>query len=345
MPRNDTAKEHVMERASLSSAALIFALLLLAAITMLLAGLFGQVPLTLDQLIGGLLGQQETAINIIVQELRLPRILLGAICGAVLGYAGALLQGLLRNPLADPGVIGVSASASFGAVLVIYFGLSSYSAYAIPVGAILCALLATAVLSIIAARDTSILTLILAGVGISSIAAAGIALVMNFAPQPMTLQEMILWMMGSLENRTFDDIYLSVPFVLIGAVLVAGVGNNLNALGLGEETAQSLGVNLKNLRLRIVVGVAFAVGAMVAVSGSIGFVGLVVPHFVRSLIGYEPKKTLLPSALMGAALVMLADILTRLPIGQGQLRLGVVMGIIGAPMFLFIIFKTRAEMR
>lgn len=309
------------------------------------ASMFGQVSLTFPQVVGGLLGQETTAINIIVQELRLPRILLGGICGAVLGYAGALLQGLLRNPLADPGVIGVSASASLGAVIAIYFSLSVYSPFAIPVAAIFSALLATAILAVVASRDTSILTLILAGVGISSIAAAGISLVMNFAPQPMTLQEMILWMMGSLENRGFNDLYLSLPFVAMGAVLVAGVGSSLNALGLGEETAQSLGVNLKHLRLRIIAGVALAVGAMVAVSGTIGFVGLVVPHFVRTMVGHEPKHTLMPSALMGAILVMIADILTRLPVGQGQLRIGVVMGIIGAPMFLYVVLKTRSEMR
>ncbi|WP_262694061.1 FecCD family ABC transporter permease [Kordiimonas aquimaris] len=309
------------------------------------ASMFGQVSLTFSQVIGGLFGQETTAINIIVQELRLPRILLGGICGAVLGYAGALLQGLLRNPLADPGVIGVSASASLGAVVAIYFGLSVYSPFAVPIAAIMFALLATVVLAVIASRDTSILTLILAGVGISSIAAAGISLVMNFAPQPMTLQEMILWMMGSLENRGFNDLYLSLPFVLVGLVLVLGVGNSLNALGLGEETAQSLGVNLKRLRLRIVGGVAFSVGAMVAVAGAIGFVGLVVPHFARTMVGHEPKRVLVPSGLMGAILIMIADILTRLPFGQGQLRLGVVMGIIGAPMFLYVVLKTRSEMR
>lgn len=321
---------------------LLVCLIIVAAF---LASMFGQVSLTLSQVVGGFLGQETTAINIIVQELRLPRILLGGVCGAVLGYAGALLQGLLRNPLADPGVLGVSASASLGAVVAIYFGLSAYSTFAIPVAAILFALLATLILLIIASRDTSILTLILAGVGLSSMAVAGISLVMNFAPHPMSLQEMVLWMMGSLENRTFDDLYLSLPFVVVGAAAVMGTGRDLNAISLGEETAQSLGVNLNLLRIRIIMGTALAVGAMVAVTGSIGFVGLVVPHFVRSLIGFEPRRIMLPSALLGALIVMLADILTRLPIGQGQLRLGVVMGLIGAPVFLYIILKTRAEMR
>lgn len=320
-------------------------LLLLLLGTVLVAGFFGTVQLSAGQFIAGLLGQADTATNIIVRELRLPRIVLGLLCGATLGYAGALLQGLLRNPLADPGVIGVSASASLGAVITIYLGAAAVGSFAVPVGAIAGALVATVLLVMISLRDTSVLTLILAGVGISSLAAAGIALVMNFAPHPMTLQEMILWMMGSLENRSYHDILLAAPFMAAGALCVMGAGQGLNALSLGEDTARTLGIDLKLLRLRIVAGTALAVGATVAVAGAIGFIGLVVPHFARALVGFEPRRLLLPSALMGAAVLLLADIVTRLPVGYGQLRLGVVMGVIGAPVFLYIVFKTRETMR
>jgi len=309
------------------------------------AGFFGQADLTGGQFLNGLIGRADTATNIIVQELRLPRIMLAVLCGGVLGYSGALLQGLLRNPLADPGVLGVSASASLGAVITIYLGATSAISFLVPFGAIIGALIATALLVLISMREASVLTLILAGVGISSLAAAGISLVMNFAPHPMTLQEMILWMMGSLENRTFYDLYLAAPFIAAGALCVVGAGQGLNALSLGEETARTLGVDLKRLRLRVVVGTALAVGATVAVAGAIGFVGLVVPHFVRAFIGFEPRRILFPSALMGSLVLLLADIITRLPIGSGQLRLGVVMGVIGAPVFLYIIFKTRESMR
>lgn len=309
------------------------------------AGFFGQADLTVNQFLAGLMGRADVATNIIVQELRLPRIVLAVLCGGVLGYSGALLQGLLRNPLADPGVLGVSASASLGAVVTIYLGSTSAISFLVPFGAITGALIATALLVAISMRETSVLTLILAGVGISSLAAAGISLVMNFAPHPMTLQEMILWMMGSLENRTHYDLYLAVPFIVAGALCVAGTGQGLNALSLGEDTARTMGVDLKRLRFRIVVGTALAVGATVAVAGAIGFVGLVVPHFARALIGFEPRRLLLPSALMGALVLLIADIITRLPIGGGQLRLGVVMGVIGAPVFLYIIFKTRWSMR
>lgn len=310
-----------------------------------LGGQFGHVSLSSSQFFSGLVGQSDAATNLIVQELRAPRILLGALCGAVLGYAGALLQGLLRNPLADPGVLGISSSAGLGAVITIYFGIAATSALGIALGAISGALIATGVLAFIAMRDSSILTLILAGVGLSSIAAAGISLVLNFAPNPMTLQEMILWMMGSLENRTYLDLMLATPLIVLGGLLVMGAGRGLNALSFGEETAQTLGINVSKLRTRIVVGTAIAVGATVSVAGAIGFIGLVVPHFVRTLIGSEPKLILVPSALFGALILMLADILTRLPFGAGQLRLGVVMAVIGAPIFLYIVFKTRDAMR
>ncbi len=322
---------------------ILLGVLLFAAITA--GGLFGSTDLSVEQLVSGLLGQADTGTNIIVRELRLPRLLLGALCGATLGYAGALLQGLLRNPLADPGVVGVSASASLGAVAAIYLGAATVGSFSVPVGAIVGALGATALLLLVSLRDASVLTLILTGVGISSLATAGISLVMNFAPHPMTLQEMILWMMGSLENRSYDDVMLALPFMAAGLACVLGAGQGLNALSLGEDTARTLGIDLKRLRLRVVVGTALAVGATVAVAGAIGFVGLVVPHFARAVVGFEPKRILVPSALMGAALLTLADMLTRLPIGYGQLRLGVVMGIIGAPIFLYIIFKTRETMR
>jgi iron complex transport system permease protein len=265
--------------------------------------------------------------------------------GATLGYTGAALQGFLRNPLADPGVVGVTASASLGAVIAIYFGVAAGFSLVTPIFAMLGALGATLVLLTLAARDSSVLTLILAGLGISSLASAAISLVMNYAPSPMALQDMVLWMLGSLENRTFEDLMLAAPFIFIGWAMMIGVGQGLNALSLGSEAATSLGIDVKRLRRRIILGTALSVGAAVSVTGSIGFVGLVVPHFVRAIIGFEPRRILLPSALSGAILITFADILTRLPIGHGQLRIGVVMAVIGAPLFIYIIFKTRESMR
>ncbi|MCJ9427837.1 FecCD family ABC transporter permease [Kordiimonas marina] len=321
------------------------ALVLVILLMVIAASMVGEVSLAPGRVVRAFFGGADDAANIIVRELRLPRILIGLLAGAALGYSGAALQGLLRNPLADPGVIGVSATASLGAVIAIYLGLAALTPLAVPLSAMSGALAATLILMMLAARDASVLSLILAGIGISSLATAGIALVMNFAPTPMTLQDMILWMLGSLENRTVTDLMLAGPFILLGWAVMVGVGQGLNALSLGEDAARSLGVDIGRLRLRIVLGTALSVGATVSVCGAVGFVGLVVPHFVRALIGYEPRKLMLPSALMGAILMTLADMLTRPPIGHGQLRLGVVMAIIGAPVFLYIIYKTRESMR
>ncbi|PCI59536.1 MAG: ABC transporter permease [Kordiimonadales bacterium] len=325
--------------------ALNVALVVALALAALLSGLFGQVTLSIGQFTDALFASGNDGMSIIVRELRLPRIILGMMAGATLGYTGAALQGLLRNPLADPGVIGVTASAGFGAVVAIYMGVAAVSAMAVPLFAMAFALMATFVLMMLASRDSSVLTLILAGIGISSLATAGVSLVMNFAASPMSLQDMVLWMLGSLENRTFDDLLLAGPFIVIGWILMIGTGQGLNALSLGADTAQSLGIDVKRLRWRIVLGTALSVGATVSVCGAVGFIGLVVPHFVRAFIGHEPGRLLLPSAIAGALLMTLADILTRLPIGHGQLRLGVVMAVIGAPMFIYIIFKTRESMR
>lgn len=320
-------------------------LLALTIVTALVSGMFGQVSLSPAQVVGGLFGAADDPVSIIVRELRLPRIMLAIMAGATLGYSGAALQGLLRNPLADPGVIGVSSTASLGAVIAIYLGLASASPLAIPLTAMAGAFVATVIMLVLAARDASVLTLILAGIGVSSLSTALMSLVMNFTPNPVTVKEMILWMLGSLENRTFDDLLLAGPFILMGWIAMIGVGQGLNALSLGEDAAHTLGIDLRRLRWRIVLGTAMSVGATVSICGVVGFVGLVVPHMVRALIGFEPRRLLMPSALMGAVLMMLADMLTRLPIGNGQLRLGVVMALIGAPAFLYIVFKTRESMR
>lgn len=311
----------------------------------ILSGMFGHISLSVTDFIAAVFGAGDEGIVLIVQELRLPRIVLGVLAGATLGYTGAALQGLLRNPLADPGVVGVSSSASLGAVSAIYFGFAATSAFAVPVFAMAGALVATSILMLLASKDSSILTLILAGMGISSLAMAGVSLVMNFAPNPMSLQDMVLWMLGSLENRTYDDLLIAGPFILLGWLMMLGVGQGLNALSLGEEAAHTLGVDVKRLRWRVVIGTALSVGATVSVCGAVGFIGLVVPHFVRALIGFEPRRLLLPSAFVGAMLMLMADILTRLPVGHGQLRLGVVTALIGAPMFIYIVFKTRENMR
>ncbi len=307
--------------------------------------LIGQVWLGAGDVVTALFGSSQAPETIIIREIRLPRVLLAMMVGATLGASGAALQGLLRNPLADPGVVGVSASAGLGAVIAIYFGLSAIFSLAVPIMAMLGALAATFVLLVLASRDASVLTLILAGIGINSLAAASTSLVMNFAPNPHTMQDMMMWLLGSLTNRSFTDIALGAPFMIAGWALLAGTGQGLSALSLGEDAAHTLGVDLRRLRLRVIFGTAASVGAAVAVAGTIGFIGLVVPHLVRFVIGHDPRRIMLPSALGGAIFLTIADLVTRIPFAQTELRLGVVSAFIGAPFFLYIVMKTREAMR
>jgi iron complex transport system permease protein len=321
---------------------LLWALLIIVAVASLL---FGPTDIGFSDIFKSIFGDGDDPLSIIIRELRLPRVLLGVTIGATLGISGAALQGVLRNPLADPGIIGVSASAALGAVIAIHLGMAFIWPLFIPIFAMGGALIATLILLFISSRESSVLTLILAGIGISSLAMAGISLVMNIAATPMSIRDMIMWMLGSIENRTTADLILALPFMIFGWFMMMGSGQGLNALSVGEDTAQTMGINIKTLKLRIVIGTAISVGAAVAVCGSIGFVGLVIPHMVRGLITNEPGRILLPSALMGGLLLTLADILTRLPMPGTPLRLGVVTSLIGAPAFLYIIYKTRKNMR
>ncbi|PCJ31141.1 MAG: ABC transporter permease [Alphaproteobacteria bacterium] len=306
---------------------------------------FGRVSLGSAEIWAGLTAPADDPISMILFELRLPRVILGMLVGATLGLAGAALQGVLRNPLADPGIIGVSASAALGAVIAIHLGLATIWVFSVPLFAMTGALLATLILLLVTTRDSSVLMLILVGIGISSLATALISLVMNLSASPMTIRDMVMWMLGSLENRTMTDLWMAGPFILIGWAMMIGTGQGLNALSVGEEVAQTMGINLMWLKLRIVIGAALSVGAAVSICGAIGFIGLVVPHITRALISREPGAILIPSALMGALLLTLADILTRLPLAGSPLRLGVVTALVGAPCFLYIIFHTRREMR
>lgn len=277
----------------------------------------------------------------IVQEIRLPRVLLAVLVGMSLGVSGAALQGLLRNPLAEPGILGVSSSAGLGAVVCIYFGLWHWNAWLLPAVAMGSAAAATTVLYRIARNGASNLTLILAGVAMSSLTAALTALAINLAPTPTDMQDIVLWLMGSLADRSFDEVRLCLPFIALGLLLLAMSGRHLDALTLGEDEAASMGVNLPRLRAQIIAGTALCVGASVAVTGAIGFIGLVVPHLFRSAVGYRPSSLILPSALGGAVLLLAADIALRLLSGRVELMLGVVTALMGAPFFFYLVLRER----
>ncbi len=284
---------------------------------------------------------QETAL--ILLQIRLPRALLGLLVGMTLGISGAALQGYLRNPLAEPGLIGVSSAASLGAVITIYTGLSSTFALALPLGGIAGGLLSVIILLLLAGRTASVLRLILAGIAISSFASALTSLALNLAPNPFVALEIMFWLMGSLADRSFEHVSLSLPFMLIGWTMLLVMGRSLDALTLGEEAAQTLGVNLSRLRLLTVGGVALSVGAATAVTGAIGFVGLIVPHVLRRWVDYQPGRLLLVSGFGGAILVLAADMAVRLLSGNVELKLGVLTALIGAPFFLWLIFKSDRE--
>lgn len=285
----------------------------------------------------------ESAARLILVEIRLPRALLAFLVGGILGLAGAVLQGYLRNPLAEPALLGVSGGASLGAVLAIHTGAASAFALALPFGGLVGAAAATLAVVLLAGDRSEPVTLILAGVAISSFAAALTALALNLAPNPFASVEILYWMMGSLSDRSLEHVWIAAPLILLGAALLATTGPSLDALTLGEDAASNLGVDLRALRRRIVAGVALGVGAATAVSGAIGFVGLVVPHLVRPLVGHEPRRLLPASLFGGASLVLAADIGVRLISPAGDIKLGVVTALIGAPFFLWLVIATRRE--
>jgi iron complex transport system permease protein len=264
--------------------------------------------------------------------------------GGTLGLAGAVLQGYLRNPLAEPGIMGISGGAALGAVISIHSGLAQSFALALPLAGLGGAALATLGLAALAGRGTGSVTLILAGVAISSLAAALTALALNLAPNPFAASEMLYWLMGSLTDRSLTHVWLAAPLMLAGCLILASTARDLDALSLGEAAAQNLGVDLTWLRLKVVAGTALAVGAATAVCGAISFVGLMVPHLLRPMTSGEPGRLLLPSFLGGATLVLAADVLLRLLSPLGDLRLGVLTALIGAPFFLWLVLRNRTEL-
>ncbi|HEU0082456.1 MAG TPA: iron ABC transporter permease [Bradyrhizobium sp.] len=321
------------------SVTLAFAVVV-AVLTLLSLGI-GPVRLPPLTVIEALFGGGSDVQQVIVREIRLPRTILGVAIGGMLGLSGAALQGLLRNPLASPSLFGAPQSAAFGAVLVISLGLADVRSWALPVAAIAMAFASVFVLLGIAGRNAGLLILVLAGLAISSLAGAMTALVMNLSSNPFVVLEIAFWLLGSLEDRSFRHVVLALPFIVAGGAILISQRNAFRALTLGEETAQSLGVNVGQLRLKVIVGVALGVGGAVAVSGTIGFIGLVAPHLVRPLIGHDPARLLLPSALAGAALLLAADIAVRIIPSTSDIKVGVLTSIIGVPFFLYLILRER----
>jgi len=283
------------------------------------------------------------AAGIVAQQIRFPRAVLALLIGAALGGSGAALQGLFCNPLAEPGVTGVTSSAGLGAVVALYFGAAAVHPFALPAMAVAGALACAAVLYLLSRSGAGMVALILAGVAIASFATALTALALSFSPNPYAMSEIVLWMMGSIKDRTLSDVAYAFPLIAAGIALLLSTARGLDALSLGEDAARSLGINLAGVRGRVVLGVALATGAATAAAGAVSFVGLVVPHLLRPFYGHQPARIILPSALGGAALVTVADVGLRLIAPDGQLLLGVVTALLGAPFFLWLIVKMRRQ--
>ena len=275
---------------------------------------------------------------VIILELRIPRTILGVAVGFALGVSGAALQGYTRNPLADPGVLGVSALAALGAVMTLFFGVTISSPW------LTGAIGGVAVLLLLAGATSSVLTFILAGAILNTVASAGVALALSLSPNPWALNEIVNWLMGSLVDRSTSDVFISIPLIALGCGLLMMTARALDALTLGDMGARSLGVNLAATRLLLALGVGLATGASVAATGVIGFVGLVTPHLMRPLVGARPGALLIPSGLAGTVLVLAADIIVRLMPSVVEIKLGVAMAVLGGPFFLGLLLVLRRRL-
>jgi iron complex transport system permease protein len=318
------------------SAALAIILVALALISLVV----GQAGLTPAEALRALFDGQGPA-GLIVREIRLPRTVLALTIGATLGLSGAALQGLLRNPLAEPALFGAPQSAAAATSLVIAFGLAPVTSFAAPVAGIIGALISVGGLVLIAGRRASLTITLLAGLALASFAGAVTALILNLAPNPFIALEVAFWLLGSLEDRSTDHLVIALPFFIVSWIVLALGAKAYRALALGEDAAASLGVDISRTRLLVVAGTAIGVGAAVAVAGSIGFVGLVAPHLVRRFVDSDPARVLLPAALTGAALLTTADIVVRIVPAAIELKIGVITALIGVPFFLAMIFSER----
>lgn len=305
--------------------------------------LIGPAAIGLRESLAALWRGEGEMVTLVMREVRLPRALLGVMVGASLGMAGAAMQGFLRNPLAEPSLIGTSASAALGAVLAIHTGLAAAFPLGLPLAALSGALVSVLLILLLAGPGGGALTLILAGIAISALAGAMTSLVLNLSPNPFAANEIIFWMMGSLADRSMVHVWTAAPFMALGFLLLAPAGKALKALTLGEDAAASMGVRMGRLRLMLVGGTAALVGASTAVAGAVGFVGLLVPHVLRRAVGADPARLLPASALGGAAVLLAADVAVRVILPARDLKLGVLTALIGAPLFLHLILKTRRE--
>jgi iron complex transport system permease protein len=340
-------------------ARLVILALILAAAAMFVASIMtGAADASLGNVLRWLFGVEgaEQALSvrdrIIILDIRLPRAVMGLLVGASLAVSGAIMQGLFRNPLADPALVGISSGASLGAVLTIVLGSSLFGAlfavfgfYALPVAAFLGCLVTTLLLYRIATRSgqTSVATMLLAGIALAALANA-VTGVLIFVADDKQLRDLTFWGLGSLAGANWTKILSAAPIILVSLVVVPFLARGLNALTLGEAAAFHMGIPVQRLKNIAIVSVAALTGASVAVSGGIGFVGIVVPHVLRLIIGPDHRYLLPASALLGGTLLIFADMVARTIVPPAELPIGIITAFVGAPFFLWILLRGRSHM-
>jgi iron complex transport system permease protein len=320
---------------------LLVVLAMLVCLAFLASLTVGPSELGVKDSLKAMFSAEQPAAYLVMHEIRLPRAILGLMIGVTLGLSGAVLQGFLRNPLAEPGILGISSTAAFGAVLAIYTGVSASFALAVPLAGLAGALAGVILVRSMAGPNGSTLSLILAGVAVTALAGAMTTLVLNLSPNPFAASEIVFWMLGSLTDRSMTHVWLSAPFMIVGWLMLGCLARPLDALTLGSDAAATMGVNVRRLQSFAVFGSAAAIGAAVSVSGAIGFIGLVVPHVLRPLVGSMPSRLLPASALGGAALLLAADVAVRVIAPDRDLKIGVLTALIGAPFFLWLVHRSR----
>ncbi|NLT37449.1 MAG: iron chelate uptake ABC transporter family permease subunit [Methanomassiliicoccus sp.] len=336
-----------LQRAKYKRWSLIIVFMVLALFAAIIICLsIGVVSIPFDQVISILMGGGSDRDRHIIFNLRLPRVLLGVIVGASLAVAGATMQGLFRNPMASPSVIGISAGAAFGASLALVLGVSWVSgAFAIPAMAFLFAFI-TLFLVYAVSRDrrgyVPVETLLLAGIAIGALFNALVSALQYFAGDK--LSGVVFWLMGGLNNATWDQILISIPAVILGCAVIMMLSRDLNAIMVGEEQAGNLGINVNQIRMVLLLAASLVTAIAVSVAGTIGFVGLIIPHVLRILVGPD-HRVLLPASIIGGALFMVAtDTLARTIIAPAELPVGIITSLLGAPFFIYLLMSRKKSM-
>ena len=314
---------------------LLISLLVVCGVSLL----FGESVSSPTVLLRWIFGHASPIEHLIFYEIRSPRVVLATCIGFSLGLSGAVIQGLLRNPLAEPSLFGASNSAALGAVIMIYIGLNDHVSYAVSLAATIGALLSVAVLFGLLGKQLDSIRLILAGFAISAFSGAGIALALNLSQDLFAVVEISFWLLGSVENRSWQHVTIALPLIIIGSILLLWDKRLLDAMTLGEETAMTLGVRFRILQIRLAIGIAFVIGGAVSVAGVIGFIGLIAPHFVRGFVGGVTSRSLWLSGFVGALLLVVADTFIRIIPTHTELKLGVVTAFIGVPIFILLLFR------